>query len=146
MKTLGIGEVAKASGIGIETIRFYEKEGLLPRPDRRPSGYRQYDASTIDRLAYIRQAKDLGFTLAEIRELLELSFAHSKCDHIRTRAENKIVDIETKIKVLRKMKRSLTKIVAKCRSSDSTSDCPLLHKPPTSDDTRRTRDSNGRIP
>ena len=75
MKAMKIGEVAKRSGVGIETIRFYEREGLLQEPERRPSGYRQYDESTIKRLEYISRAKELGFTLAEIRELLELSFS-----------------------------------------------------------------------
>lgn len=124
-----IGEVAKHSGFGIETIRYYEREGLLQPPQRRPSGYRQYDESTVRRLEYIRQAKDLGFTLAEIRELLELSFAaHSSCDHIRQRAEAKIADIEEKIRSLQQMKRSLRKILQRCRAANSIADCPLVHK------------------
>ena len=113
MTAMKIGEIAKRSGIGIETIRYYEREGLLPEPERRPSGYRQYDESTVERLEYIRRAKELGFTLAEIRELLELSFAaHAGCDHIRQRAEAKVADIEGKIRSLQQMKRSLGKIVA----------------------------------
>ncbi len=82
MTAMRIGEIAKRCGIGIETIRYYEREGLLLEPERRPSGYRQYDESTVERLEYIRRAKELGFTLAEIRELLDLSFAaHAGCDH-----------------------------------------------------------------
>ncbi len=128
MKAMKIGEVARISGTGIETIRFYEREGLLLEPERRPSGYRQYDEATVERLNYIRQAKELGFTLAEIKELLELSFAHSNCEHIRQRAEGKITDIESKIRSLQQMKRSLRKIVERCRAKDSTDDCPLVHK------------------
>jgi len=128
MTTMKIGEVAKRSGTGIETIRYYEREGLLLEPDRRPSGYRQYGESTVERLEYIRRAKELGFTLAEIKELLELSFAHSNCDHIRQRAEAKITDIEQKIRSLQQMKRSLGKIVERCRTKNSTDDCPLVHK------------------
>ena len=129
MKAMKIGEVAKRSGVGIETIRFYEREGLLQEPERRPSGYRQYDESTVERLEYIRRAKELGFTLAEIRELLELSFAaHAGCDHIRQRAEAKVADIEDKIRSLQQMKRSLGRIVERCRAKDSTDDCPLVHK------------------
>ncbi len=128
MKAKKIGEVAKRSGIGIETIRFYEREGLLQEPERRPSGYRQYDESTVKRLEYIRQAKELGFTLAEIRELLELSFTpHEGCDHIRQRAEVKITDIEDKIRSLQKMRRSLHTIVKRCKTKDSPHDCPLIH-------------------
>ena len=128
MTAMKIGEIAKRSGIGIETIRYYEREGLLLEPERRPSGYRQYDEATVERLAYIRRAKELGFTLAEIRELLELSFAHSDCDHIRQRAEAKVADIESKIRSLQQMKRSLGKIVERCRVKNSTEDCPLVHK------------------
>jgi len=129
MTAMKIGEVAKRSGIGIETIRYYEREGLLPEPERRPSGYRQYDESSVERLEYIRRAKELGFTLAEIRELLDLSFAaHAGCDHIRQRAEAKVADIEGKIRSLQQMKRSLGKIVERCRTKNSAENCPLVHK------------------
>ena len=128
MKAMKIGEVAKRSGVGIETIRFYEREGLLQEPERRPSGYRQYNESTLKRLEYISRAKELGFTLAEIRELLDLSFAaHLGCDHIRQRAEGKITDIENKIRNLQKMRRSLRTIVDRCKTKDSPHDCPLIH-------------------
>ena len=128
MKIMKIGEVAKRSGTGIETIRFYEREGLLLEPERRPSGYRQYDEATVERLDYIKRAKELGFTLAEIKELLDLSSAHSNCDHIRQRAEAKITAIESKIRNLQQMKRSLGKIVERCRTTNSTDECLLVHK------------------
>lgn len=129
MKSMKIGEIAKRSGIGIETIRYYEREGLLQEPERRPSGYRQYDESIIERLEYIMRAKELGFTLAEVRELLELSFStHSHCDHIRQRADAKITDIEAKIRRLQQMKRSLGKIVQRCQAENSPETCPLVHK------------------
>lgn len=128
MKPMKIGEVAKRSGIGIETIRYYEREGLLQEPKRRPSGYRQYEEPTLERLEYIGRAKALGFTLAEIRELLDLSFSpHAGCDHIRQRAEAKISDIENKIRSLQKMRRSLGRILAACKTKDSPQDCPLVH-------------------
>jgi MerR family copper efflux transcriptional regulator len=130
MTAMKIGEIAKRSGIGIETIRYYERERLLLEPERRPSGYRQYDESTVERLEYIRRAKELGFTLAEIRDLLDLSFAdHAGCDHIRQRAEAKVADIDGKIRSLQQMKRSLGKIVERCRTRNSTEDCPLVHTP-----------------
>lgn len=136
MKAMKIGEVARRSGVGIETIRYYEREGLLLEPQRRPSGYRQYDEVTIERLDYIRRAKELGFTLAEIRELLDLAFvSQSCCDHIRERAEGKIADVEQKIRSLQQMKRSLGKIVERCRTKNANEDCPLVHKvkTPTAD-------------
>lgn len=129
MTAMRIGEIAKRSGIGIETIRYYEREGLLEEPKRRPSGYRQYDVSTLERLEYIRGAKELGFTLAEIRELLELSFTtHEGCEHIQKKAETKLVDIEDKIRSLRKMRRSLSSILERCRSRNSAESCPLVHQ------------------
>ncbi|AMV27642.1 Mercuric resistance operon regulatory protein [Gemmata sp. SH-PL17] len=127
MKLMKIGEVAKLSGTGIETIRFYEREGLL-EPERRSSGYRQFDGASVERLNYIRRAKELGFTLAEIRELLELSFAASTCEHVRQRAEAKIADIEGRVRSLQQMRRSLGRIVKRCRVKNSTEDCPLVHK------------------
>lgn len=128
MTAMKIGEVATRSNIGIETIRYYEREGLLQEPERRPSGYRQYDDSTVERLDYIRRAKELGFTLAEIKDLLELSFDHSNCAHIRQRAESKITDIECKIRNLQKMKRALHKFLTRCRTRKTSDDCPLIHK------------------
>lgn len=122
-----IGEVAKQSDVGIETIRYYEREGLLAEPKRRPSGYRQYDQSVVARLQFIRRTKELGFTLAEIRELLGLWFdANTRCEHVRHRAEQKITDIDDKIRSLQKMKRSLKRVISECESKDSIGDCPLL--------------------
>lgn len=127
MSFMKIGEVAKQSEVGIETIRYYEREGLLAEPKRRPSGYRQYDESVVARLKFIRRTKELGFTLAEIRELLGLWFdANTRCEHVRHRAEQKITDIEDKIRSLQKMKRSLKKVIGECETKDSIDDCPLL--------------------
>ena len=126
MSALKIGEVAKQSDVGIETIRYYERQGLLAEPDRRPSGYRQYDESVVARLQFIRRAKELGFTLAEIKELLGLWFdVNTKCVHVRQRAEQKIADIEDKIRSLQKMKRSLKKIISQCENRDAVDECPL---------------------
>ncbi len=126
MKALRISEVAKQSDVGIETIRYYERQGLLAEPDRRPSGYRQYDAAVVARLQFIRRAKELGFTLAEIKELLGLWFdVRTKCVHVRQRAAQKITNIEYKIRSLQKMKRSLKKIISQCENRDAVAECPL---------------------
>lgn len=128
MKAMKIGEVARRSGVGVETIRYYERLGLLQTPDRRPSGYRQYGTAVIERLEYIRRSKELGFTLSEIRELLEVSFASQKCcDHIRQRARDKLSDIDQKIRDLQKMRRSLKGILKRCSAQDSDGECPLVH-------------------
>jgi MerR family transcriptional regulator, copper efflux regulator len=126
-KLMGIGEVAKRSNVGIETVRFYEREGLLAEPERRPSGYRQYDDSVVSRLQFIRRTKELGFTLAEIRDLLGLWFdQNSQCQHVRKRAEQKITGIDSKIASLKDMKRSLEKLIRICRQRNSKRACPLL--------------------
>lgn len=126
MSALKIGEVARRSEVGIETIRYYERQGLLAEPDRRPSGYRQYDESVVSRLQFIRRAKELGFTLSEIKELLGLWFdVNTKCVHVRQRAERKVNDIEDKIRSLQRMKRSLKKIVSQCENRDAVNECPL---------------------
>ena len=124
--SMKIGEVAKRSGVGIETIRYYEREGLLATPERRPSGYRQYDEVVLARLQFVRRTKDLGFTLAEIKELLGLWFdASTRCVHVRQRATQKVADIEAKILTLRRMKRSLNEIIKQCESKGSVEACPL---------------------
>ena len=129
MKVMKIGEIARRSGVGIETIRYYEREGLLQKPERRPSGYRQYNDSIFQRLDYIRSAKELGFTLSEIRELLELSFAEEICcDSIREHAQAKLADIENRICSLHAMKKSLQEILKQCASHGHAENCPLVHK------------------
>ena len=126
MKPMRIGEVSKRANVGIETIRFYEREGLLSEPVRKPSGFRQYDESVIARLQFIRRAKELGFTLGEIRELLGLWFVKAKCAHVRQRAKEKMKDVEAKIAALQQMKRSLRKLIRTCETRDSMEACPLL--------------------
>lgn len=127
MKSLTIGQVAKRAGIGVETVRFYEREGLLAEPDRRPSGYRQFDEGVVARLWFIRRAKELGFTLKEIKELLSIKLDPStSCADVKTRAEAKIADIEEKIRTLQRMKRALVKVTKSCSGSGPTSECPIL--------------------
>ncbi len=127
MKPLRIGEVARQSNVGIETIRYYEREGLLTKPERGTSGYRQYDDSVVLRLQFIRRSKELGFTLGEIKELLALWYDRgTKCVHVRQKAEEKIAEIEAKIRSLQKMRRSLKRLVDQCEGGDSVAECPLL--------------------
>ncbi len=124
---LTIGEVAKRSGIGLETVRFYERKGLIEEPARTDSGYRQYPADVVARLRFIKRAKELGFSLKEILELLSLRVdPDTTCADVKKRADLKILDIEQKISTLQKMKRALTKLAASCTGSGSTSDCPIL--------------------
>ena len=122
-----IGQIAKQSGVSVETIRYYEKEGLLEKPERKDSGYRQYNGDAIDRLFFIQQAKELGFSLKEISELLSIkSDANTLCSDVKHLAEDKLSDIQSKIKILRRMEKSLKKLVEACPGKAPISDCPIL--------------------
>ncbi len=125
--TLTIGKVAQRAGVGVETVRFYEREGLIKEPPRKASGYRQYGEDVIDHLVFIGRAKELGFTLKEIKELLFLHATRgAKGADVRERAETKIQDIEDKIRALRRMKKALGKLVAECSGDGAITKCPIL--------------------
>ena len=122
-----IGQLAKKTEVNVETIRFYERRGLMPKPLRRESGYRQYSDDDIARVRFIRRAKELGFSLKEILELLSLRVdPDTTCGDIKRRAETKIADIDQKIRTLQGMKKALAKLVALCRGRGPTSECPIL--------------------
>ncbi len=124
---MSIGELAKHSEVNLETIRFYEREGLLPKPPRTASGYRVFPVEAVRRVRFIKQAKELGFSLKEINELLTLRIdPDSTGADVRKRAEAKIADIDEKMKTLRSMKKALTELTAACRGKGSISECPIL--------------------
>jgi MerR family mercuric resistance operon transcriptional regulator len=128
MKPLTIGQVAQRAGVGIETVRFYEREGLLHRPARSPSsGYRLYEEEIIARLRFILRAKELGFTLNEIKELLSLRVdAGTSCAEAKARAEVKIADIEEKIRTLQRMRTALVRLTRACAGMGGGAECPVL--------------------
>jgi Hg(II)-responsive transcriptional regulator len=127
MNNMTIGKLAKRCGVGVETIRFYEREGLIEEPQRRDSGYRQYPEETARRVRFIKRAKELGFTLKEIRELLDLRLdGEQACDEVRSLAEAKIADIEEKIALLQRMRTTLGELVVACKSNKKTEPCPIL--------------------
>ncbi|WP_413626008.1 heavy metal-responsive transcriptional regulator [Luteibacter sp. Lutesp34] len=124
---LTIGRVAQSAGVAIDTIRFYEREGLLPEPRRRPSGYREYDMGTVARLRFIRRAKDLGFTLEEVRELLALSAdRHGGVEGVRERAAARLHAIEERIAELQRVRDGLAELVEACPGHGAPEDCPIL--------------------
>jgi MerR family copper efflux transcriptional regulator len=126
-EALTIGEVAKAADVGVETVRFYEREGLIAPPPRRTSGYRQYPPETIRRVRFIRRAKDLGFTLKEIGELLSLRVAPgTTCAEVRAMAVEKIGNVEEKIAELQRIKDVLNRLARACSGQGPTSECPIL--------------------
>jgi len=127
MDELTIGEVAKQANVHIETLRYYERQGLVPRPRRSVSNYRLYAEDTVRRVRFIKAAQELGFSLAEIRELLSLrATPKTRCAEIRQRAEAKVQAIEAKIASLQAMKQALTKLVAECSGDGPVTECPIL--------------------
>ena len=127
MEVMTIGQLAKRGRVNLETVRYYERRGLIPRPPRWPSGYRQYSQDSVARIEFIKRAKELGFSLKEISELLSLRVdPATTCAVVKRRAEVKIADIEDKIRYLQKMKRALSKLTASCRGRGPTSECPIL--------------------
>lgn len=127
MKTMTIGQVARQADVGVETVRFYERQGLLEEPARKQSGYRQYTDDVVARLRFIKRAKELGFTLKEIKELLALRLEPgTTCAEVRERAEAKIGDIEAKIESLQRMKKALAKLARQCSGQGPGSQCPIL--------------------
>jgi len=125
--TLTIGRVARRARVGVETIRFYEREKLLPAPPRDPSsGYRRYPESTVTRLQFIARAKQLGFTLRETRELLELRRGPASCGTVRARAEEKIDDVRLKIRDLRRIEEALLALAEACPGTGELDGCPIL--------------------
>ena len=128
MRPLKIGDVARRAGVSVDTVRFYERVGVLPAADRRPSGYRVYDESVLTPLTYIRVAKGLGFTLPEIRDMVRLSFGEWRaCDHVRQLAERKLADVEEKLRQHGRMRRTLKRVIGRCERHDGV-DCPLFGK------------------
>lgn len=127
MGSLTIGQLARRAGVGVETVRFYEREGLISEPPRRPSGYRDYPTETVTRIVFIRRAKELGFTLKEIGELLALRVRPRRnCSLVKRSADAKIADIDTKIGTLRRMRRALTNLTKACEEHAPTTECPIL--------------------
>ncbi|OGP95855.1 MAG: heavy metal-responsive transcriptional regulator [Deltaproteobacteria bacterium RBG_16_47_11] len=127
MGSLSIGQLAREAQVRVETVRYYERRGLMPEPPRRESGYRQYSEPDVTRIRFIKRAQTLGFTLKEILELLSLRVdPKTTCGDVKRRAEVKITDMEEKIRDLQKMKKALMKLVVSCRGRGPTSECPIL--------------------
>jgi MerR family transcriptional regulator, copper efflux regulator len=123
-----IGEFAGKAGVNVQTVRYYERRGLLPKPERRQSGYREYTPACLERLQFIRRAQELGFTLSEIEELLSLrTDPRTTAADVKARAESKVVEIETKIRDLRSIQDALEHLAGQCRGGRGPmGDCPLL--------------------
>jgi len=123
---LPIGELSRRTGVNIETVRYYEKIGLMPAPARSDGGHRLYGRGHLLRLNFVRRARDLGFTLNEIRNLLELAEQRDlPCAEARVVAAAHLGDVRAKLAALRKMEKVLVEMVARC-ADGATPDCPIL--------------------
>lgn len=114
-----IGKLAKAAGVGVETIRFYERKGILKRPAKRDGGYRLYSAEEAVRIRFVKRAQELGFTLKEVKELLELQSKRKITGaEVRAKADEKIKEIKKKISDLRRMETSLEELCRVCGAGE----------------------------
>jgi MerR family mercuric resistance operon transcriptional regulator len=127
MESLKVGEVAKQAGVNLQTIHYYERLGLLPKPPRTGSNYRAYPTNAVLRVRFIKRAQELGFTLKEIKELLSLRAApRTRCSDVRRRAEAKVQDIDEKVRTLQAMRRALTKLIGECSGIGPVTECPIV--------------------
>jgi MerR family mercuric resistance operon transcriptional regulator len=127
MGGLKIGEIAERAKVNLQTVRYYEKRSLVPKPPRTNSNYRMYPEDTVRRVRFIKYAQELGFTLEEIKELLSLRAApKTRCADVRERAEAKVLDINSKIRTLKGMRKALTKLIGECSGEGPATECPIL--------------------
>jgi Hg(II)-responsive transcriptional regulator len=120
-------QVAQRAGVNAQTLRYYERRGLLPDPPRTASGYRAYEPEAVRIVRFIKRAQELGFSLTEIEMLLHLADGGPEsCDAARQLAENKVAEMDTKIATLYAMRASLTRLIATCARPRGERDCPLL--------------------
>ena len=124
---LTIGKVAKEAGVNIQTLRYYERRGMIQPVSRRDSGYRLYGSDASHRIRFIKRAQELGFTLREISELLKLKVSHrARCGDVKKKAERKLADVEMKMRALKAIEAALKELIRKCRNEATTDDCPIL--------------------
>lgn len=123
---LTIGQLAKAGGLGVETVRYYEREGILEPPRRAANGYRHYPPEAVARLAFVRRAKALGFSLAEIRELLGLAEPCGDRARVKDLAQHKLAEIDRRIEELRRMRGALAELERQCSGHGPVEGCPII--------------------
>jgi MerR family mercuric resistance operon transcriptional regulator len=132
------GEVAKATGCNLETIRYYEKIDLLPEPPRSASDYRVYDEAQVRRIRFILRSRELGFSIEDIRGLLKLiDGGHQTCAEVKARTDEHIADVRAKIADLRRIEKILTQTAAQC-SGGEVPECPILEALASSVEHKRT--------
>lgn len=127
MEGLTRSEVAKQCGVNIESLRYYEKRKLIDPPPRTRAGYRMYSQEDAVKIRFIKNARNLGFTLNEINDLMKLRVDRKKsCDSVLVKARNKREEVDQKIRDLKSMRKTLDQLIGKCEKSVLTNDCPIL--------------------
>jgi DNA-binding transcriptional MerR regulator len=119
-----IGQVAAQAAVNVQTLRYYERRGLIPATRRQASGYREYDADAVGRVRFIKHAQAIGFTLDDIAELLETT----ACPEVQARAERAIARVDAKLQELARIRAILTQLTAECRQQGLNGDCPILRR------------------
>lgn len=125
MDSIGIGTLAKRAGVSIDTVRYYERDGLLSPQSRLASGYRRYSELELARLRFIRRAQALGFSLKEVKELLALS-KRRDVSRVKKAAQEKLADVEERIASLERVRKGLSSLIAACPGHGRVADCPIL--------------------
>lgn len=125
-RALPIGEASRQTGVNIETIRYYERIGVMPKPVRTEGGHRAYDADQVKRLAFIKRSRELGFSLAEIRALLDLVDTGSyTCSEVHDMTTKHLATVRKKVADLRRLERVLKEMTAECNRGD-VPECPII--------------------
>ncbi|MGA2549531.1 MAG: MerR family DNA-binding protein [Burkholderiaceae bacterium] len=124
-QVLTIGRLAKAAGVGIETIRYYQRRGLLPVPSLASGAFRQYPVALVDRIGFIKRAQDLGFSLEEISELLALGEGDDR-PAIRDLAGQRVLEIRARIEDLKRMEAALSHLIHECEGTQDLKPCPII--------------------
>ena len=124
--SMRIGEAAALAGVNVQTLRYYERTGLLPRPTRRPSGYREYDQAAVDIVHFIKHAQDLGFSLRDIAELVALRDNPKDCTRAGILARAKVTEIDRRMRNLTSIRKTLSSLEKACRNGDTNHHCPII--------------------
>ena len=126
-KQLQIGDVARAAGVNVQTIRYYERRKILAPAERKDSGYRLYTEDAVTTIRFVKHAQELGFKLDEIRDLLALRIpSTSRCKRVRERSIAKLSDVQGKIKMLKKIERTILKLIKDCEADVTSKECPII--------------------
>ena len=121
-----ISQAAREAGVNVQTLRYYERCGLMPRPRRRASGYRDYESDAVRVVLFIKRAQELGFSLAEVEQLMRLrGVAAGERHRVRAIADRKVAEIDRKIRQLRAMRRALASLIDACRHAGD-HECPII--------------------